>query len=95
MTYVYTVERVDAGVEVRLSRDHSVRCRVWMCEDVASQMLGQLTAQAEQRLRAQLRDEYDTVIARLIFLVRSVMEGKPGGSVALPGDGDPFLPFCN
>lgn len=95
MALAYTVERVDAGVEVRLARDHSTRCRMWLCDALAEQLLRQLTEQAEARLRAQMREEYDKVLSRLIALIRAVMDGQPGGIVALPEDSGEFLPFLN
>lgn len=95
MATVYTVERVDDGVEVRLARAHSVRCRLWLCDEVAEQMLRQLTAQVEARLRDQLREEYDRALSRLIALMRAVMGGQPGGTLVLPDEAGSFLPFLN
>ena len=95
MAAFYTVESVDGGMEVRLSRSHEVRCRVWMCTDVAERFLGSLTATVEARLREQLRDEYDAVLSRLIALMRAVLAGKPGGSIEVPDDAAALLPFFN
>lgn len=95
MAAFYTVECVDGGLEVRLSREHQVRCRVWMCEDVASKFLSQLTVEAETRLREQMREEYDAVLSRLIALMRAVLDGKPGGSIEVPDEAAAILPFFN
>ena len=95
MSAFYTVERVDGGMEVRLSREHQVRCRVWMCEDVAGKFLSQLSGETEARLREQMREEYDAVLSRLIALMRAVLEGKPGGSIEVPDEAAAILPFFN
>ena len=95
MAAFYTVESVDGGMEVRLSREHQVRCRVWMCDDVATRFLGQLSAEAEARLREQMREEYDAVLSRLIALMRGVLSGQPGGSIEMPDEAENILPFFN
>ena len=95
MATFYTVECVDGGLEVRLSREHQTRCRVWMCDDVASKFLSQLTAETEGRLREQMREEYDAVLSRLIALMRAVLDGKPGGNIAVPDEAASILPFFN
>jgi len=96
MAAIYTVERIDNGVEVRLSRNHALVCRVWVNDSVAGQMLTGLTAANEARLRKEMREEYDAVLARVIALFRAVMDGKPGGSITAPDDyATHLLPFVN
>ena len=95
MATFYTVECVDGGLEVRLSREHLTRCRVWMCDDVAGKFLSQLTVEAETALRNQMREEYDAVLSRLVALMRAVLDGKPGGSFEVPDDVANILPFMN
>lgn len=95
MSAQYTVERIDDGLEVRLCREHVARCRVWMCNDVAERFLRTLTEEVEARLRAQMRDEYDAVLSRLIALMRAVIAGRPGGSIDVPDEAAEILPFFN
>lgn len=96
MAEVYTVERIDTGVEVRLTRDHVARCRVWVHDQIVDDLIKCLTATREAELRANMPSEYDRVIARLIALIRAVHAGEPGGSIEAPPDmGTSFFPFLN
>lgn len=96
MAAIYTVERVDSGVEVRLSRNHALVVRLWVNDSVAGQMLSTLTEVNETKLREHMREEYDTVLARVIALFRAVMAGQPGGSVTAPDDyATHLVPFLN
>jgi len=96
MVAVYTVERIDDGVELRLSREHAPVVRIWVNDSVAGQLLSMLTGANEARMRKEMRHEYDLVIARVIALFRAVMDGKPGGSITAPDDyASHLLPFLN
>jgi hypothetical protein len=95
MAAIYTIERIENGVEVRLALNHEVRCRVWMINDIVGEMLRQLTTDKEAGLRASMGREYDLVLSRLIALLRAVMDGKPGGTVEAPDEYARVLPFLN
>lgn len=95
MMLQYTVERIDDGVEVRLCRAHVTRCRVWMCDELAGKFLEGVTDVAEAKMREQIREEYDRVIARLVALMRAVMAGQPGGTIDVPDDVAVHFPFFN
>ena len=95
MPELYTVERYDAGVELRLTRSHITRIRIWVNDDLAQDMVRSLTEAREAELRRQLPGEYDRVLSRLIALLRAVLSGNPGGSVEVPDDSTAFLPFLN
>jgi hypothetical protein len=91
----YTVESIDGGMEVRLTRAHETRCRVWMCEEVAQSFLKGVTDHVEAELRKNAPEEYRRVLSRLIALMRAVLRGQPGGSIEVPNDVAGTLPFFN
>jgi hypothetical protein len=95
MAATYTIERLDNGVEVRLALNHETRCRIWLIDDIVGDLLRMLTEQKEATIRAQMGDDYDRVVSRLIALLRAVMEGKPGGTVEAPDSFARVLPFLN
>ena len=95
MAAVYTIERIDNGVQVRLALNHEVRCRIWIIDSIVGELLRQLTEDKEAGLRTALGGEYDLVLSRLIALLRAVMDGQPGGTIEAPDEYARILPFLN
>ncbi len=94
MAAIYTIERIDNGVELRLALNHETRCRVWLIDDIVGEFLRQLTKDKAAGLRMALGRD-DQVVSRLIDLLRAVMDGQPGGTIEAPDEYARILPFLN